>query len=71
MAAGQEAQAEGFDALCLPDFGDYGVGALRSLLDIPVVAGGRGTMLHALTLGGPFGVVTAEVGPRARRPARA
>ncbi len=62
MAAGQAAQEEGFEALCLPAFGDYGVGALRSLLDIPVVTGGRGTMLHALTLGGRFGVVTAEAG---------
>lgn len=62
MAAGQEAQAEGFDALCLPDFGDYGVGALRSLLDIPVIAGGRGAMLHALTLGAPFAVVTPRSG---------
>lgn len=62
MAAGQDAQEQGFDALCLPAFGDYGVGALRSLLDIPVVTGGRGTMLHALTLGSRFGIVTPEQG---------
>ena len=62
MAARQDAQDQGFDALCLPAFGDHGVNALRSLLDIPVVAGGRGTMLYALTLAGRFGIVTGAGG---------
>ena len=69
MAAGQEAQDQGFEALCLPAFGDYGVSALRSLLDIPVVAGGRGSMLHALTLAGRFGIVTEPGRPWPRREA--
>ena len=33
MAAGQNAEAEGFDAVCLADFGDYGANALRSLME--------------------------------------
>lgn len=60
MAAGQNAQAEGFDAVCLADFGDYGANALRSLLDIPVVTAGRASMLHALTLGASFRVLATE-----------
>ena len=60
MAAGQNAEAEGFDAVCLADFGDYGASALRSLLDIPVVAAGRAAMLHALTLGARFTVLADE-----------
>jgi allantoin racemase len=59
MAAGQNAAAEGFDAVCLADCGDYGVGALRSLLDIPVMTAGRSAMLHALTLGGSFTILAA------------
>lgn len=58
LAAGQKAKEDGFDAVCLADFGDYGANALRSLLDIPVVTAGRAAMLHALTLGGRFAVVT-------------
>jgi allantoin racemase len=60
MAAGQDAEAEGFDAVCLADFGDYGANALRSLMDIPVVTAGRASMLHALTLGSGFSVLTGE-----------
>lgn len=60
MAAGQKAQSEGFDAVCLADFGDYGANALRSLLDIPVVTSGRAAMLHALTLGGRFSILATE-----------
>jgi allantoin racemase len=60
MAAGQGAQTEGFDAVCLADFGDYGANALRSLLDIPVVTAGRASMLHALTLGARFTVLATE-----------
>ncbi|MDL2403353.1 aspartate/glutamate racemase family protein [Rhizobium mayense] len=60
IAAGQHAQADGFDAVCLADFGDYGANALRSLLDIPVVTAGRAALLHALTLGTRFSVVSTE-----------
>ncbi|MEO3388591.1 aspartate/glutamate racemase family protein [Mesorhizobium sp. CAU 1741] len=57
LAAGQGAQDEGFDAVCLADFGDFGANALRSVLDIPVVTAGRASMLHALTLGSRFTVL--------------
>ena len=68
MAAGQGAGEEGFDALVVADFGDYGVSALRSLLSIPVVGAGKTAMLHALTLAGSFTVLaTARDIERARR----
>lgn len=57
LAAGQGAGAEGFAAVCVADLGDFGANALRSVLDIPVVAAGRGAMLYALTLGSRFGIV--------------
>lgn len=50
LAAGQDAEADGFDALVVADFGDFGVAALRSLLKIPVLGAGRAALLHALTL---------------------
>lgn len=62
LSAGQQAAAEGFDALCLTDFGDYGWGALQSVLTIPVVSAGRSTMLYALTLGTYFSVLTGATG---------
>lgn len=60
LAAGQRAQEEGFDAVCLADSGDYGGNALRSVVDIPVVAAGRASMLHALSLGARFTVLATE-----------
>lgn len=60
LAAGQRAQEEGFDAVCLADSGDYGANALRSVVDIPVVAAGRSAMLHALSLGARFTVLATE-----------
>ncbi|WP_332694133.1 aspartate/glutamate racemase family protein [Bosea sp. (in: a-proteobacteria)] len=62
LAAGQGAESEGFDAVCLGDFGDYGAGALRSVLRVPVVAAGRSAMLHALTLGSRFSVLVPAAG---------
>jgi allantoin racemase len=68
MAAGQAAETEGFDALVVGDFGDFGVSALRSLLTIPVVGAGKAAMLHALTLAASFTVLaTARDIERARR----
>jgi allantoin racemase len=58
LAAGQSAENEGFNAVCVADFGDHGVAALRSVLSIPVVGAGRGAMLYALTLGTRFSVLT-------------
>ncbi|MDP9835460.1 allantoin racemase [Neorhizobium huautlense] len=60
LTAGQDAQSEGFQAVCLADFGDYGANALRSVLDIPVVTAGRSSMLYALTLGERFSVVSTD-----------
>ncbi|MBL8588337.1 MAG: hydrogenase expression protein HupH [Methylobacteriaceae bacterium] len=60
LAAGQGAQAEGFDAVCVGEVGDFGAAALRSVLTIPVVAAGRCAMLHALTLGGRVGLVAPD-----------
>ncbi len=57
LAAGQEAESEGYDALCVGEIGDYGVGALRSVLSIPVIGAGRSAMLHALTLGNRFSIL--------------
>lgn len=64
LAAGQGAEAEGFDAVCLADFGDYGAGALRSVLNVPVVTAGRSAMLHALTLGSVVAILTPAAGYR-------
>jgi allantoin racemase len=55
--AGAEAQAEGFDAVCIDTMSDSGMAALRSVLDIPVVSPGRASMLFALTLGSKFSVL--------------
>lgn len=59
LAAGQHAQEEGFDAVCVGDMGDYGANALRSVLDIPVIAAGRASMLYALSLGARFSVAAS------------
>lgn len=60
LSAGQHAKEEGFDALCLTSFGDYGWTALQSVLDIPVVSAGRSSLFYALTLGTYFAVLTEE-----------
>lgn len=56
--AGWEAQAEGYDAVCVDTVSDSGVAALRSVLDIPVIAAGRSMFLTALMLGRRFGILT-------------
>lgn len=56
--AGLDAQAEGYDAVCIDTVSDSGVAALRSMLDIPVIAAGRTMFLTALMLGRTFGIVT-------------
>lgn len=58
LDAGQRAQSEGFDAVCIDTMSDSGVAALRSVLDIPVVGPGRASMLMALLLGNCFSIVT-------------
>lgn len=51
---GRQAAEEGFDAVCTLTLDDGGAAALRSVLDLPVLATGRTTSLHALTLADRF-----------------
>ena len=56
LAAGQEGT---FDAVVVGGGGDFGVLALRSVLDVPVLGAGRTAMSYALTLGADFSVAAA------------
>ena len=56
--AGASAQEEGYDAVCIDSMSDSGIGALRSVLDIPVIGPARTAYMVALTLGNSFGIVT-------------
>jgi allantoin racemase len=58
LEAGVEAEREGFDAICIDSMSDSGAKALRSVLDIPVVAPGKLSYLTALMLGDRFSVLT-------------
>lgn len=58
LEAGLEAADEGYDALCVDTMSDSGANALRSMLDIPVIAPGRASYLTALMLGQRFSVLT-------------
>lgn len=55
---GASAQEEGFDAVCVDSMSDSGLGALRSVLDIPVIGPARTSYMLALMLGNSFGIVT-------------
>ena len=57
LEAGLGAQDEGFDAVVIDTVSDSGADALRSMLDIPVIAPGRASLIFALTLGRRFGVL--------------
>ena len=58
LDAGLEAAQEGYDAICIDTMSDSGASALRSMLDIPVIAPGRASYLTALMLGHRFSVLT-------------
>jgi allantoin racemase len=58
LEAGLHAEEDGFDAVCIDTVSDSGVAALRSMLDIPVIAPGRTMFLTALMLGRRFGVLS-------------
>lgn len=58
LEAGLEAADEGYDAVCIDTMSDSGANALRSVLDIPVIAPGRASYLTALMLGHRFSVLT-------------
>lgn len=57
---GLAAERDGFDAVLLGHFQDAGLAELRCALDIPVVGMGEASILHALTLGRSFGLVTID-----------
>ncbi|PKP84686.1 MAG: hydrogenase expression protein HupH [Alphaproteobacteria bacterium HGW-Alphaproteobacteria-2] len=58
IEAGLDAEARGFDAVCIDTMSDSGMAALRSELTIPVIGPGRAAMLTALMLGNRFSIVT-------------
>ena len=58
LEAGQNAEKEGFSAVCVDTMSDSGVAALRSVLSIPVIGPGRSSMLVALSLGSKFSILT-------------
>ena len=55
--AGMSAQDDGYDAVCIDTMSDSGLEALRSVLDIPVIAPGKAAMLFCLTLGNKFSII--------------
>ncbi len=54
LEAGLEAEAEGYDAVCIDTMSDSGLAALRSELGIPVIGPGRASVLMAMMLGRRF-----------------
>ncbi|WP_218572332.1 aspartate/glutamate racemase family protein [Pseudomonas sp. SCB32] len=58
VQAGLRAQAEGYSAVCIDTVSDSGLAALRSRLDIPVVAPGMSAFHMACMLGKKFSVIT-------------
>lgn len=58
MEAGLDAEARGYDAVCIDTMSDSGLAALRSVLSIPVIGPGRASMLMAMMLGNRFSIVT-------------
>jgi allantoin racemase len=58
MEAGLDAEARGFDAVCIDTMSDSGVAALRSVLDIPVIGPGRASMLMAMMFADRFSIIT-------------
>ncbi|RDC75220.1 hydrogenase expression protein HupH [Rhodovulum sp. 12E13] len=57
LEAGLEAEAEGYDAVCIDTMSDSGLAALRAELSIPVIGPGRASVLMAMMLGKRFSYV--------------
>ena len=57
LDAGLDAEAEGYDAVCIDTMSDSGMAALRSVLKIPVIGPGRHAMLLAQMLGEKFSIL--------------
>ena len=55
--AGLSAQDDGYDAVVIDSTSDSAAGALRSVLDIPVIAPGCTSLLYAMMLGAKFGIL--------------
>jgi Asp/Glu/hydantoin racemase len=55
--AAADAQSEGYDAVCVLSAGDMAINQLRSVLDIPVVGGGKLGYLAALMVGTRFSLL--------------
>ncbi|MGE4405510.1 aspartate/glutamate racemase family protein [Pseudomonas sp.] len=58
VEAGLRAEEEGYDAVCIDTVSDSGLAALRSRLNIPVVAPGMSAFHMACMLGKKFSVIT-------------
>ncbi|KAA0973016.1 hydrogenase expression protein HupH [Pseudomonas sp. ANT_H12B] len=58
VQAGLRAQDEGYSAVCIDTVSDSGLAALRSRLDIPVVAPGMAAFHTACMLGKKFSIIT-------------
>jgi allantoin racemase len=58
LESGLQAEAAGYQAVCIDTVSDSAVSALRSMLDIPVVGPGRTMYAIASMLGRRFGIVT-------------
>jgi allantoin racemase len=56
--AGIAAEINGFSAIFLNTFGDYGVVELRSAVNVPVIGAGEAAILLASALGRRFAIVT-------------
>ncbi|NIV50292.1 MAG: hydrogenase expression protein HupH [Gammaproteobacteria bacterium] len=55
--AGLTAEEDGYDGVIIDTVSDSGADGLRSMLDIPVLAPGKASLLFALTLGRKFGIL--------------
>ena len=58
--AGINAEKDGYSGVVIDSTSDSGADALRSVLDIPVIAPGRTSCLYALTLGNSFGILAMD-----------
>lgn len=60
LAGAIESERDGVDCIILGHFQDAGLWELRSAVSVPVVGLGESAMLHALTLGYRFGLITID-----------
>lgn len=58
IQAGLQAEAEGFDAVCINTVSDSGLAALRSRLSIPVLSPGQSAFHLAAMMGHKFSILT-------------